>query len=134
MSAPRKVVVLGDMLELGPESDALHAALAAPLQAANVSLVILVGRHMQVLYQTLFEKGFGRKQLERFDDPDEAALALPSLLRPNDLILVKGSQGVRMEKISEALLAENEDAEQVLCRQTPVWKGKPFVPPAEWQA
>ena len=45
------------------------------------------------------------------------------------LVLIKGSQGMRMEKIVEEVMAEPQDAEKLLCRQDKKWRNKPFVKP-----
>lgn len=132
MQAPRKVVILGDMLELGEESDLHHAGLAGVIRRANVSLVLLVGNHMRALFDELLKSGYQRKQLAWYQEPKSALLDLSSQLRPQDLILVKGSQGMRMEYIVEALMAQSELADSLLCRQNSVWKKTPFMPPKEW--
>ncbi len=132
MQAPRKVAILGDMLELGENSDEEHAGLATDIKQANISRVLLVGKHMQALYTALIQIGYQDKQVSIYMDPWGVLEALSETLRPSDLILVKGSQGLRMELIVEALLAQPEQAETLLCRQSPTWKKIPFTPPAEW--
>ncbi len=47
-------------------------------------------------------------------------------MRKGDLILIKGSQGMRMEKIVEEVMAHPEKAEKLLCRQSEAWKKKPW--------
>lgn len=133
MSAPRKVAVLGDMLELGPDAASQHAQLADDLKEANVTFVALVGVYGRALYDALLEAGYARKQLLWFSDPRAAAETLASQIRPDDLVLIKGSQGLRMEIVTEALLRDPDIAAERLCRQSPAWKAIPFTPPAEWQ-
>jgi UDP-N-acetylmuramoyl-tripeptide--D-alanyl-D-alanine ligase len=132
MQAPRKVAILGDMLELGEESDQAHASLASDIKNANITRVLLVGKHMQFLRDALLEIGYQPKQVSWYMDPWSTLEALSETLRPSDLILIKGSQGLRMELIVEALLAFPDQAERLLCRQSPTWKKIPFTPPVEW--
>ncbi|OGI22296.1 MAG: hypothetical protein A2808_00855 [Candidatus Moranbacteria bacterium RIFCSPHIGHO2_01_FULL_55_24] len=132
MSAPRKLAVLGDMLELGPDSDNEHAALAPDIMHAGVHMLVLVGKHMRALHDALLEEGFARKQLLWLPDPYAAIEAMQQIIRPGDLILIKGSQGLRMEFIVEQLLREPGIAPERLCRQSAAWKNKRFAPPEEW--
>jgi len=132
MQAPRKVAILGDMLELGEDSDEAHASLAGDIKEANITRVLLVGKHMRNLKDALLESGYQPRQVSWYMDPWDTLAALSETLRPNDLILIKGSQGLRMELIVEALLAFPEQAPRLLCRQSPAWKNIPFTPPTEW--
>jgi len=130
--APRKVIVLGDMLELGADAKQEHAALASAVIEAGVHIVVLAGEHMRALFDALSLAGFSRKQMFWFPDPMAALQNLKDIIRAEDLILIKGSQSMRMEKITRALLADPSEAETLLCRQSDDWQEKPFVPPAEW--
>ncbi|HWQ60154.1 MAG TPA: UDP-N-acetylmuramoyl-tripeptide--D-alanyl-D-alanine ligase [Candidatus Fimivivens sp.] len=130
--ARRKVVALGDMLELGAGSEEAHRELAADILASGTELAILVGRHMRTLGETLLSGGMPRGAVLLFPDPDSAALIVREVLHEGDLVLVKGSQGLRMEKVSEALLRSPDDSKILLCRQSAAWRSKPFVPPSEW--
>ncbi len=134
IQAPRKGVVLGDMLELGEKSDEEHASLVNDISRANVSFAVLVGQHMQALQQTLRENGFADKQVMWFPDPLSASDYVTELVRAGDVVLVKGSQGLRMEFVVERLLAQPELAPTLLCRQSEVWKRIPFTAPEEWLA
>jgi UDP-N-acetylmuramoyl-tripeptide--D-alanyl-D-alanine ligase len=134
IQAPRKGVILGDMLELGEKSDEKHARLATDIRGANVSFTILVGQHMRALHQALLENGFSDKQTIWFPDPMSASDYAGSVVRAGDIVLIKGSQGLRMEMIVERLLAQPELASTLLCRQSDVWKSIPFTAPEEWIA
>lgn len=97
----RRIAVLGDMLELGPQSPELHAGLASPLVAAGADLVFTCGPNMARLHAAL------PSALRGGHAPDSAAL-LPlvrAALRPGDVVVVKGSLGSRMGRIVDALLA-----------------------------
>lgn len=128
----RKVVILGDMLELGADSEAEHRALAPDVAASGAELVILAGKHMRLLGEELLSSGFSRSNVMLFPDPDSISHALEGVLREGDLVLVKGSRGMRMEKVTEVLLRSSSEAMELLCCQSPEWRSRSFTPPAEW--
>lgn len=130
--APRKVVVLGDMLELGPGASEEHAKLALVVKDSGAHVVITVGKYMRSLHEALLESGFSRKQVLWLPDPTSATHALLNTIRSEDLILIKGSQSMRMELITEQLLVDPRTASTFLCRQEASWKKKSFLPPLEW--
>jgi UDP-N-acetylmuramoyl-tripeptide--D-alanyl-D-alanine ligase len=99
----RRVAVLGDMLELGDESERLHRELAEPLAAAKVDRVFLIGNAMAALEEVLPEAKRGG--LWRL--PEEAMPALLRFLEPGDVVTVKGSRGVRVSRIVELLRAQS---------------------------
>jgi UDP-N-acetylmuramoyl-tripeptide--D-alanyl-D-alanine ligase len=97
----RRIAVLGDMLEMGEGGPAHHAALAAPVEAADADLVFLNGPLMKALWDALPASRRGAWA------ETSAAIApqLLAALRPGDTVLVKGSNGSRMSVIVEALKA-----------------------------
>jgi len=97
----RRVAVLGDMLELGPDGAALHAGLAASVLEHGVDLVHTAGPLMAHLHQAL---PTGRRGAHA---PTSAALAplVTASTRPGDVVMVKGSLGSRMSLVVGALLA-----------------------------
>ncbi len=114
--AKRLVAVLGDMLELGDEEARYHRGIALLAQKA-ADITVLVGRRYQ-----------GMPTDQWFLSPQEAIAFLKHIATAGDIILVKGSQGMRMEKVVEALLADPVDSKK-LVRQSPAWRSKPFVQP-----
>lgn len=130
--ARRKVAVLGDMLELGSISEEAHRGLAGDILLARVGLAVCVGKNMGSLADELLIRGMERGNVLCFPDPVSAAATVRELVREGDLVLVKGSQGLRMEKVSEALSRNVEEARGQLCRQSESWRAKPFSPPTEW--
>lgn len=97
----RRVAVLGDMLEMGPEAFALHAGLAPAIEAANVDLVFLCGEHMKALWEKLPEVRRGAFA----PASGELAMEVAAAAGAGDTILVKGSNAGRMSIIVEALKA-----------------------------
>jgi UDP-N-acetylmuramoyl-tripeptide--D-alanyl-D-alanine ligase len=104
----RRIAALGDMLELGAESAAHHAALSGPLQEAGFDLVFTAGAQMAILARAL-------PPAMRGGHAESAASLAPlvaAALRPGDVVMVKGSLGSRMGAIVAALLAPNRKPER----------------------
>ena len=99
-SGGRRIAVLGDMLELGGAASRLHAELAEPVLAAKVDLVFTVGREMEHLDRALPPARRGAHATTSA----ELVPALAAALRPNDVVMVKGSLGSRMADIVKPLL------------------------------
>lgn len=116
--ASRKIAVLADMLELGQEEYRAHKGVALLAQKV-ADEVVLVG--------TRFRRVAG-KEVKWFAGPRPVAAYLLSLVKKGDIILVKGSQSMRMEKVVEALLKSKKDA-SYLVRQSSYWKNKPYLTP-----
>ncbi len=97
----RRIAVLGDMLELGAEAKALHAALAAPLAAAGIDLVFTAGPLMAALHEAL------PATMRDAHAASSAELCghLAEAVRPGDVVTVKGSLGSRMGQVVGALKA-----------------------------
>jgi len=102
----RRIAVLGDMLELGADASALHAALAGPVQSSGVDLVFTVGREMENLDRALPAKRRGGHAATSA----ELVPALTGALRPGDVVMVKGSLGSRMADIVKPLLKRVREA------------------------
>jgi UDP-N-acetylmuramoyl-tripeptide--D-alanyl-D-alanine ligase len=100
-AAARRIAVLSDMLELGPEAARLHAELAGPLQAAGTDLVFCAGQLMKSLWDVL------PSPLRGAYAPSAAELApeVVGAARPGDVIMVKGSNGSKAGLIARALSA-----------------------------
>jgi UDP-N-acetylmuramyl pentapeptide synthase len=96
-AAARRVAVLGDMLELGPEARSYHAQLGELAGDAGVDVLVTVGP----LAAAITERFPG--QAISFADSEEAAAVVPELLEPGDLVLVKGSLGVGLKRVCDAL-------------------------------
>lgn len=101
--AGRKIAVLGDIRELGPASNDLHAGLADALDPASIQVVYLFGPEMAALYQVLKTK-YEPSALHHFEDNHEAlAKALDQEIQEDDVVLVKSSLGVDLLKVVTAL-------------------------------
>jgi UDP-N-acetylmuramoyl-tripeptide--D-alanyl-D-alanine ligase len=92
----RRVAVLGDMLELGPDEARFHAEIGAHARAAGVDVLVAVGPRAAHLAD-----GYG--EVIAVPDAQAAAAAVPQLLQPGDTVLLKGSRGVGLEVVARAL-------------------------------
>lgn len=115
----RRIVVLGDMMELGEKTIAAHRQAGVE---AVADLIITVGVRAKFIAEAAAEKGFNQDRLKHFDEASAAGGALEHLLAPGDLILVKGSQSMRMERVVEEIMAEPKKKGELLCRQEPEWQ------------
>jgi UDP-N-acetylmuramoyl-tripeptide--D-alanyl-D-alanine ligase len=94
----RRVAVLGDMLELGPASEALHREVGAQAAASGVELLVAVGPRAAVMLD-----GFDGGEAHAVADAAEAAELAQELIGPGDLVLVKASNGVGLWAVADAL-------------------------------
>ncbi len=130
VGATRSIAVLGDMLELGDQENTAHETVAQSLVAHKIPLVILVGRRMAGLGDILQESGyFLGETLFLLDSPQDASDVLQRILQSGDVVLVKGSQGMRMESVVTSVLSSEYDVQRFVCRQSDAWLEKPFVQP-----
>ncbi len=97
--ATRHIAVLGEMRELGAESDALHAGIAEPLMAAGADFALLVGPGMKALAKALE----GRLEYAHVDNAEAALDTLASMVRGGDAVLIKGSNAVGLSRVVDAL-------------------------------
>ena len=100
----RRVAVLGEMLELGPAGPALHHAAGQAL-AGRVDVVVGVGALAKEIVEGARKAGLPEPSLHYFVAAADAVAALEGLLRPGDAVLVKGSRGVKLEAVVDAIAA-----------------------------
>ncbi|HPN96572.1 MAG TPA: UDP-N-acetylmuramoyl-tripeptide--D-alanyl-D-alanine ligase [Candidatus Moranbacteria bacterium] len=122
----RKIAVLGDMLELGPDTEEGHREIARKFLEIKGDMLIAVGRRMKYAVDELTKHNTDEKRIIVFDDPMSAGRKLQEVMEEGDIILVKGSQGMRMEKVVEEVMSEPNRAAEYLCRQDKKWKNKPW--------
>jgi UDP-N-acetylmuramoyl-tripeptide--D-alanyl-D-alanine ligase len=128
IKAGRRIAILGDMLELGNMTKRGHMEVANKVSEIKADLVVAVGDRMKLAVDELIALGFPSSKILKFDDPQIAAEKIKNLIITGDFVLVKGSQGMRMEKIVKMLLKNVED-ENLLCRQSKAWLKKSFIKP-----
>jgi UDP-N-acetylmuramoyl-tripeptide--D-alanyl-D-alanine ligase len=126
--AERKIVVLGDMLELGSKEERAHRNIGKLLRDSGIDLFVAVGDRMKLAKEEL-NKIKSNQETAYFDNPIEAGDFVENLLKPGDLVLVKGSQGMRMEKVVEKILSESENKNNLLVRQEEKWRKTVYQKP-----
>jgi len=99
---PRRIAVLGDMLELGRTSKSSHMETGSFAAKKNVDILITKGYLSKGMARGA--RVAGLKSVYETRSNEEASKKLKKLLRPNDVILIKGSRGMKMEEIAESLL------------------------------
>jgi UDP-N-acetylmuramoyl-tripeptide--D-alanyl-D-alanine ligase len=101
--AGRRWVILGDMLELGAQTESAHRDVGSWVAGLPVAGFLAVGQAMRLAAESA--RAAGCPEIATFASPEGAAAhALPRLVR-GDRVLVKGSRGMRMERAVAALLA-----------------------------
>ncbi len=117
----RKIAVLGDMLELGQFSTREHERIGA-VAAGVLDILVTVGVRSRKTAEGALEHGLSEKNIYQYDDSLSAGKELQQLIKPGDVILVKGSQGVRAERVVEEIMAEPQRSAELLVRQDSAWK------------
>jgi len=113
--AKRRIAVLGDMLELGRYSVTEHERIGT-LARRSADIVVAVG-----IRSRAFALAEGNAEVLLYDNAQAAAEALAEYVQPGDVLLVKGSQSIRMEHIVRTLLANPADI-SLLVRQERKWR------------
>ncbi len=119
----RKIVMLGDMLELGKYSTDEHKRIGA-LAAKVADRLIVVGLRARGSADGALKSGISQKFVTQFDGSREAGKQLKLDLKEGDIVLIKGSQAMRMERAVEEVMLHPELKESLLIRQDPEWQKK----------
>jgi len=100
----RKVAVLGDMLELGQEEERYHREIGEYAAARGVEVLVTVGRRAAEMARAFAGPD---REIHAALDAEVAAELLKEVLEPGDTVLVKGSRGMELERVAEALRARD---------------------------
>jgi len=100
----RRIVVLGDMAELGDHSEAAHVEIGLQAASTGVGQLFAIGKWAQAIGRGARKGGLTR--IFEFSDVDTAAAAVKSFVRQGDLVLVKASRASRLERVSILLRGE----------------------------
>jgi UDP-N-acetylmuramoyl-tripeptide--D-alanyl-D-alanine ligase len=119
----RKIAVLGDMLELGRYSSEEHMRLGS-LAGGIFDVLVLVGIRAKEMQEPAIKSGIKQSNVYTFDTSNEAGEFLKGFIEAGDLVFVKGSQGMRMERAVEKIIAYPEFKGKLLVRQEPEWIAK----------
>jgi UDP-N-acetylmuramoyl-tripeptide--D-alanyl-D-alanine ligase len=106
MPAQRRILVAGEMLELGPEAEALHAGCGKAAAQAGINIVIGVRGNARHIVEAAQQGGV---QALFMETPEAAGEWLHEHLEPGDAVLLKASRGVRLERALDVLRAQEKD-------------------------
>lgn len=116
------VAVLGDMLELGRFSHSEHEKIGKLVSELKIDYLVTVGVRAEAIAESAIANGLSEEKVVSFEKSNKAIAYVRQLLGPNDIFLVKGSQGIRMERITKELIADKENSGKLLVRQEDEWK------------
>lgn len=104
-SHARRVLVLGDMLELGERSRELHHEIGRTAARAGADLIVLVGAHARAAADGALHEGHPAQDVLHFGSLDEAMEVVPGMLRDGDVVLIKGSHRIGLDRMVERIRA-----------------------------
>jgi UDP-N-acetylmuramoyl-tripeptide--D-alanyl-D-alanine ligase len=104
----RRIFVCGDMYGLGEQAEAAHRELGQKAASQNIALVVAIGNFARQVAQGARQAGMEARRLACFATRDEAAAALRDVLRPGDVVWVKASRPLELERLVEELTAARE--------------------------
>ncbi|MEK9182460.1 MAG: UDP-N-acetylmuramoyl-tripeptide--D-alanyl-D-alanine ligase [Patescibacteria group bacterium] len=119
----KKIAILGDMLELGRHTQEAHRNIGK-IAKENADILVTVGHRAEAIKEGAMEAGFKKKNIYEFLDSSGAKEFIKTFIKKGDLVLVKGSQGMRMERVVEAILLDKQNKEKFLVRQEKEWLEK----------
>jgi UDP-N-acetylmuramoyl-tripeptide--D-alanyl-D-alanine ligase len=108
LPSKRKIAVLGDMLELGEKEVAYHIQAGKHVAESGWDILVTVGILSQHMSEGALSSGMGADQIISFKNSEEAAGEILRLIQEGDLILVKSSRKIGIEKIVERLIKEKK--------------------------
>ena len=111
----RKIAVLGDMREIGKYSEEAHQTIGEKA-AEFADLLFTVGEKARFIKSAAIQYGLSEEKIFHFDTQEAAGRALQNAVKQEDIILIKGSRAMKMEKIVEEIMAEPRRADELLVR------------------
>jgi UDP-N-acetylmuramyl pentapeptide synthase len=108
------------MLELGRHSQDEHQRLG-DFAGKIFSELVLVGIRARDMKESAVNAGLNQEKVSMFDTAEQAGEHVRSIMKKGDIVFVKGSQGMRMERAVERLIAHPERKARLLVRQEPEW-------------
>ena len=118
--AKRKVAILADMMELGAHSFEAHREVGV-IAAKSCDILVAVGVRSRRIAEAAMDAGMSEKKVYQFDTAEEAGSFIQNSIEEGDIVLVKGSQSMRMEKAVKEIMAEPDKAGELLVRQEEEW-------------
>jgi UDP-N-acetylmuramoyl-tripeptide--D-alanyl-D-alanine ligase len=119
-SKGRKIAVLGDMLELGKHTKEAHENIGE-IAKNNAEVIMVVGPRAESILESAEKAGIKKNNLFKFGNSREAGEFLENFVQAEDLVFIKGSQGMRMEHAVEMILEDKKNKKELLVRQDKEW-------------
>ncbi len=104
----RAIAILGDMLELGEYTEEAHRQLGKRIAEGSIDFLLAMGEEAPIVVESAIREGMGHERARVVESPSEAASFARAIAGRGDWILVKGSRGMAMEKVVEALKERRE--------------------------
>lgn len=120
-SGSKRWAVLGDMLELGAETRTLHKKNGQLVASSKVDYLVAIGELGHEVIGGAIEAGLNPDHAWHFAEAGEAGKFVQDRLAQGDVVLIKGSQGMRCERVTRELMAEPMRARELLVRQYKPW-------------
>ncbi|MEK7619858.1 MAG: UDP-N-acetylmuramoyl-tripeptide--D-alanyl-D-alanine ligase [Patescibacteria group bacterium] len=122
VESARRIAVLGHMAELGQYSEQEHRMIGLKVGEIGVDFLLTVGERARDIRRGAIEAGIPEDHTQHFDTPASAGRWLDGEIHKGDIVLVKGSQSARTEKVVKDVMAEPLRAPELLVRQTDYWQ------------
>ncbi len=110
----KKYAVLGDMLELGRETDNSHREVGLRVAEVDLDFLITIGEAMKTAASAAKEAGLNEDHVASFSNTREAGRFLQEKIKSGDVVLIKGSRAMCMEKIVKEVMAEPLEADNLI--------------------
>jgi len=120
----RRIAILGDMKELGGITERVHAETGERLVKDKIDYFVAVGEAMHEAVEAAKHVGMSEDMIMHLDNSNTAGRFMVERIKSGDIILIKGSQSMRMERAVHELMAEPVRAEELLCRQDGGWENR----------
>ncbi len=111
----RRIVVLGDMLELGPTTAALHEEVGDIVAVSKIDLLVCIGPQSRNIATAAEKAGMASDAIIHFPDVPTAISLVPRLLSQGDLVLIKASRGMKLENVARAVIEQRTGAASSHC-------------------
>ena len=108
------------MLELGKHTKTAHENIGK-IAKDNADIIIVVGQRADAIKSGAMDAGMNDENIFDFANSYDAGNFLKGFVKESDLVFIKGSQGMRMERTVEAVLLDQENKDKLLVRQDPEW-------------
>jgi len=105
----RSIAVLGDMLELGEYACEAHKSVGVRVAHENICYLVAIGELARDYVTGATEAGMDKSRTVHFSDPEKAVDFLKELIKPDDVILFKGSRGMQLDRIIERIFEPAKD-------------------------